>query len=433
MWCPCLGVLKNSESPETSVPLVTAVDRMDEKSSETKSKEGFESSILQCTTSHGLNMRCVSLANHKMVPSNFKKLDFLESSKDAKQLFKKYAAERASEAIAESRENKEKGAPADLIAALGSNEEIYSVGADCGLFAAIFTAYSHHYKLRTSPDDWWFCVIKQVAEAIDRSAQQESVRKMFVDHEGKRSIEVAVDDLKIYTVNYSWLFDQMAKGIKENVKVPEFVDGMTGDFGTTTPVQRIVSQITLMSSMKEYFDFGMTCGCGIPAVEMLGSEEDWMKLTSKLKVMRTILEPIENDLHLRSKWWDVVQEVFNNLLQTYQGKPDKKWWSHIMDYEKEYSSGFPTGRNYIRGWITDFLEGANRHGSLFEHKDFSTGLVTVPLILKHPSGAQDTAALVAGMLGFTVHRTHHLIFSDEVTVQPFQGWALMLANDSPFL
>lgn len=432
MWCPCLGVLKNSEPPETSVPLVTAVDRMDEKSSETKSKEGFESSILQYTNSDGLNMRCVSLANHKMVPSNFKKLDFLESSKDAKQLFKKYAAERASEAIAASRGNKDKGAPVDLIAALGSNEEIYSVGTDCGLFAAIFTAYSHHYKLRTSPDDWWFCVIKQVAEAIDRSAQQESIRKMFVDHEGKRSIIVAVDDPTIYTVNYSWLFDQMAKGIKENVKVPEFVDGMTGDFGTTTPVQRIVSQITLMSSMKEYFDFAMRCGCGIPAVEMLGSEEDWMKLTSKLKVLRTLLEPIENDLHLGSIWWDVVQEVFNNLLQTYQGKPDKKWWSHIMDYQKEYSSGFPTGRNYIRGWITDFLEGANRHGSLFEHKDFSTGLVTVPLILKYPSSG-DTAALVAGMLGFTVHRTHHLIFSDEVTVQPFQGWALMLANDSPFL
>ena len=94
-------------------------------------------------------------------------------------------------------------------------------------------------------------------------------------------------------------------------------------------------------------------------------------------------------------------------------------------------SGFyPTGRNYIGGWITNFLEGASRQGSLFEHKDFSTGLVTVPLILKHPSGAQDTAALLAGMLGFTVHRMHA---SDEVTVQPFQGWALMLANDSPFL
>ena len=96
-----------------------------------------------------------------------------------------------------------------------------------------------------------------------------------------------------------------------------------------------------------------------------------------------------------------------------------------------FSLGFcPSGRNYIRGWITEFLEGANRHGPLYKSKDFSTGLVTVPLFLNHPSGAQDTAALVAGMLGFTVHRTDT---SDEVTVQPFQGWALMLANDSPFL
>ena len=243
-------------------------------------------------------------------------MDFLESGRDSKQLFKKYAAERASEAIAERRGNKDKGAPADLIAALGSNEEICSVGADCGLFAAIFTAYSHHYKLRTSPDDWWFCVIKEIAEAIERSAQQESARKMFVDHEGKRNIEVAVDDPTIYRVNYSWLFDQITKGIKENVKVPEFVDGMTGDFGTTTPVQKIVSQITLMFSMKEYFEFELLLECGIPAVEMLGSEEDRRELTSKLKVLRTLLEPIENDLHVRSNWWDVVQTVFNNLLET---------------------------------------------------------------------------------------------------------------------
>lgn len=95
------------------------------------------------------------------------------------------------------------------------------------------------------------------------------------------------------------------------------------------------------------------------------------------------------------------------------------------------SSGFyPTGRNCTRGWITDFLEGASIYGPLVEHEDFSTGLVTVPLVLNHPSGAQDTAALVAGMLGFTVHRTDT---SDDVTVQPFQGWTLMLAKDSPFL
>ena len=183
-----------------------------------------------------------------------------------------------------------------------------------------------------------------------------------------------MNDPSIYTVDYNWFFDQIAKGIKENVKVPEFVDGMTADFGTTTPVQKIVSQITLMYSVKQYFAFGMMTMCGIPAVEMLGSEEDWKKLTSKLKVLRTLLEPIENDLGLPSGWWDLVEKVFWKLLATYQGNLDKEWWSHIMNYEQAYGSGESSG---WRGWITKFLEGTSRR--LWYPTDFTSGLVSVPL------------------------------------------------------
>jgi len=205
---------------------------------------------------------------------------------------------------------------------LGSEEEIYSI-ADCGMFAAIFTAYSYHYKLQTSPDDWWFCVIKRVACAIDENSLKESVRKMFVDHEGKKTITVPVDDLSIYTVDYSWFFDQITKRIKKNVKVPEFVDGMTADFGTTTAVQKIVSQITLLYSVKQYFRFDMMTSCGIPAVEMIGTEEDWNKLTSKLKVLRTLLEPIENDLGLNRNGGIWCKKCSTNYWKLTRGGPMK--------------------------------------------------------------------------------------------------------------
>ena len=165
------------------------------------------------------------------------------------------------------------------------------------------------------------------------------MRNLFVDHEGKKTIEVQVGDPTIYTVDYNFLFDEITKQLKENLKVPEFVDGVTADFGTTSAVQKIVSQITLMYSVNQYFDFGMICGCGIPALEMLGSEEDWMKLSSKLKVLRTLLEPIENDLNLSREWWDLVQKVFWNLQTTYQGHPDEDWWSHIMSYKEAHQSG----------------------------------------------------------------------------------------------
>ena len=386
--------------------------------------------VVQYITDDGLNVKCVSLAELEMVQKDF--IDHIsEGRKQAKQLFKECAAAEVNAVITKGREEQGKGVPAETIAALGSEDEIFSLrqSRDCGMFAAIFTAYSYHYKLRTSPNDWWFCVIKRVACAIDKNSQKESVRKMFVEHEGKKDITVQVPDRSIYTVNYSRFFDQITKAIKENVKVPEFVDGMTADFSTTTLVQKIVSQITLMYSVKQYFDFRLMLGCGIPAVEMIGTEEDWKKLTSKLKVLRTLLKPIENDLGLPLEWWNLVQNVFCKLLETYQGRPDRKWWSHIMDYEEAYSSGVYLSRSSIKGWITEFLEGT-RHRRLTSADDFTSGLVTVPLTIKDLSGAQDTAALVAGMLGFTVHRTDT---SDEVTVQPFQGWSLILGNDSPFV
>ena len=60
----------------------------------------------------------------------------------------------------------------------------------------------------------------------------------------------------------------------------------------------------------------------------------------------------------------------------------------------------------------------------------TTGLVSVPLILEDPVRCvKDNATLVAGMLGFTLHTDN----TEEISVQPFQGWSLLLSKDSPFL
>ena len=391
----------------------------------------FKSSIISSQLEDGVKVKFISLDSN-LVPSevDYSKL----KSGNAKHLIDKYAfrTKLHIDKLRKQNSAKVKRPPIlpvseQVVAAVGSKETIYSTG-DCGLFAAVLTAYNNHWKLRTSPDDWWFCVIKRVACAIDRNARNETVRKMFVDHEGTKTIKVEVPDTSIYTVDYSWFFDQISKGIQENIRVPEFVDGITANFSTTTAVQKIVSQITMMTSVQEYFSFEMKCGCGIPAVEMLGTEDDWSKLKSKLKVLRTLLEPIKNDLHLPSEWWDVVEKVFSNLLATYQGSPVSEWWSHIMSYENVYASGmfFVPGEYRYKGWITEFLEGTKY---AMDIERMTSGLVSVPIDLKHPSGEADTAAVVAGMLGFTLHTDAE---NKEVSVQPFQGWSLLLSSDSPF-
>ena len=79
--------------------------------------------------------------------------------------------------------------------------------------------------------------------------------KVSISLQGKKTLQVNVPVDNIYDVDYSWFFDQMSKEISKNINVPSYVDVISADFSSTTPVHRIVSQITLMSSLQEFFDF----------------------------------------------------------------------------------------------------------------------------------------------------------------------------------
>ncbi|XP_031574447.1 uncharacterized protein LOC116308204 [Actinia tenebrosa] len=312
---------------------------------------------------------------------------------------------------------------------IGFEEKIYS-NADCGLFDSVLMAYNWHFNLRTSPDDWWFCVIRRVALSIDENSKNEAVRKRFVEHEGKKELTVVdVSVENIYDVDYPYFFDSMSTLVSRNVKIPEYVDCVTANFTTSTPVKKIVSQITMMSSVQEYFEYNMCIGCGIPAIEMTGTERDWRQLLSKLKDLRSLLQPIEKELGLKEKWWALVQKVFTNLLQTYLGRPDKAWWGHILTYNSQNGSGRAFSMNDdpsgYSGWIVELLEG--KVG--LEVGQFNSGIVTIPLTITSPDGMSDKAALVSGMVGYTVHGG---IGNKRVSIEPFQGWSLLLNKDSPF-
>ena len=114
---------------------------MDDEKIETS--KANEIVVRYSTTADGLNMKFVSLSSHKLVPSKFEDL-FKEDGKQAKQLAIEYTAEKAPSIIADGRKEHDTSAPrpTKIVSALGSEEEVYSVGADCGMFAAVFTAYS---------------------------------------------------------------------------------------------------------------------------------------------------------------------------------------------------------------------------------------------------------------------------------------------------
>ena len=79
------------------------------------------------------------------------------------------------------------------------------------------------------------------------------------------------------------------------------------DFSTSSPDQVISCQVMLMASLQKYFSYGFGTLCGIPGVEMTGSEEDWIRLSEKTKKLETLLMPIMDEIGL-GKW-----SVFRHL------------------------------------------------------------------------------------------------------------------------
>ncbi|CAL4124100.1 unnamed protein product, partial [Meganyctiphanes norvegica] len=307
---------------------------------------------------------------------------------------------------------------------LGPDKEVY-FDRDWGLFSAVLACYNNHWVLKTGPDDWWTVVNLRIATAINSHGNAEEIRKFFVDHEEKKKICVSVDST-LSNIDYSWLFSQFSSEIRRNIKAPGFVDLMQADFSTTSPQQLVISQIGLMASVKKYFAYDMVCGCGIPGVEMQGTERDWELLIDKFNNLETLLHPIIHSLELEH-WFTSTKSIFTNLLETYKGKADKKWWSHIISWDHAYLSGFiKSGANWS-GWFPYFLGCRDQPKG---PNDFPSGLVSVPLHIEDQNNnphVKDDGLLVAGTLGFTVSEENN----ETPVVEPHHTWSLLLPVNSP--
>ena len=305
---------------------------------------------------------------------------------------------------------------------LGTDREV-NYDQDWGLMSAILACYNNHWILITSPEHWWSVVNLRIAAAIDAHGDCDKVRNLIVNHQGKKNLNIEVG-FTLSNIDYSWLFNQFSSEIKRNINIPNYVEFMEANFSTTTQEQRIISQITLMASLKKYFSFGFSTSCGIPGLEMKGTEKDWEMLINKFNRLEDTLKPIMQILKLES-WFTSTKITFDKLLDTYKGKPDTKWWSHILCWNEKNGSGT---RNHWSGWFTEFL-GENKCP---EHpNDFPSGLVCVPISIKdrynHPP-VSDDGLLVAGTLGFTVSTTQN---DQHPRVEPNNTWHLLLPKNSP--
>ena len=234
----------------------------------------------------------------------------------------------------------------------------------------------------------------------------------MVDHEGKKELLVYVDKNNI---DFEYFYREMTNKIQENIKLDGYVDAIRSDFSTTTATHRIVSEITVMSSMQQYFSYVMGFQCGIPYIEFLGTEDDWKNLKIKLLKVKKLLEPIEKEINL-GQWWADVELICDKLHDSVKGNADIEWWSNIIRITKSNSFGSGGPDVVYDGWFLTKL--LNKRSSVTSLGHLPSGLVSVALTIDD-NGCRSKAAIVSGIAGFKIDESKEL-----PVVQSAHGWTI---------
>ena len=133
------------------------------------------------------------------------------------------------------------------------NEKFYIIRGKDVFFQTVVRAYADHRPLVLSPDMIWVLISQGFARYVN--AHAEELRDQFVDHDGKIHL-VVKSEKELLTEKADWaqIMSDFTGQIESNTK-GDIGQTITADFSTTGVTERITSQITLMESLKEYFEY----------------------------------------------------------------------------------------------------------------------------------------------------------------------------------
>ncbi|RYY65559.1 MAG: DUF4419 domain-containing protein, partial [Chitinophagaceae bacterium] len=232
--------------------------------------------------------------------------------------------------------------PFNIIAKSQSPDSLVSFGAH-SFFDGMYEAYAHHRPFVISPDMIWLLISQGFARHIN--ANPEKLRSHFVEFSGKTTLTVESNDIILEDPNSPWekVFPEFTTQIAEHTG-NELMNTLTSDFSTTTIVERVASEITVMEAMEPYFKFVVILTiCGIPEITLQGTTEDWEKLLSKTRSLSKY----------ELQWWTKeLEPLLKEFVNASKGDVNKKFWRNMFKYHtpKDYGA-----HNIIDGWIVKFF------------------------------------------------------------------------------
>ena len=231
--------------------------------------------------------------------------------------------------------------PFNVIAKSESPDSLLYFGYN-SFFCGMYQAYADHRPFVLSPDMIWLLINQGFAQHVN--ANHESLRKYFVNFSGKESLIVQSNKkLKDPSLLWEEIFPQFTEQIRKEVG-DNLVETLTCNFSTTTSLEKTVSEITIMESVKSYFEFiTIMIVCGIPEITLEGTPQDWEKVLNKARGLK----------EYKLEWWiSQLEPLLEEFVKASKGTVNQEFWRNMFKYHSQEKYGAP---NMIDGWIVKFF------------------------------------------------------------------------------
>lgn len=240
-------------------------------------------------------------------------------------------------------------------------------------FQSVLRAYKTHKSLTLSPDMVWLLISQGFARYVN--AHSEVLRPQLVNHTGKMDLTIKTEqDLFSGKADYAKLISDFASEIKKYTK-DDIAQTLTADFSTTTLSERVASQITLMESVKLYFDYLVEyAACGIPTITLKGTPADWQRVLDKTRKLSQ---------YGLSDWTKSLEPILAQFVLAAEGRPNQPFWQSIIKkgpIDRLKGGGCSSEKpTFLNGWLLKLFPDENglTLDSVFHEKEMPSERVSV--------------------------------------------------------
>ena len=223
-----------------------------------------------------------------------------------------------------------------------------------GLAGAAHSCYNRHCVLVVSPDDFWLTFLTAYMQYCKMDKNKTAAAEHLFE-DGK----IPEKKIRLTTVFKpdsiaADLEDQAIEQLKASGVNRELVSLFMRRFTSSKAEHNLAKALCVLKTYEEYIELVMMLLCGIPAVKMMGTLDDWKKLGGMVTELREHADRMKLPEPLPAWWWDLAQDICRNLVVSYEGTDKEKtveWWSKIISSER-YGSG---GQVKYGGWLSQLV------------------------------------------------------------------------------